>query len=249
MKEWITGRNPVHECLRSQRRHFFRLLVARGTEESSRLTDIQNLAKEFKLPVERVEKSELITIHEHHQGVALQVSEYPYVNIDEIFSLAEKKAEPLFMLLLDQVQDPQNFGTLIRSAELFGVHGILIPPDRAAGVTPAVVNASSGGSEHLLIAQGNLAQAIDKLKQRDAWVIGLDMDIQSQHLDKVNLSGALALVVGSEGGGLRRLVREKCDLIAYIPTSGRLDSLNAAVAGSIALYAASLKRKQPGNKQ
>ena len=147
------------------------------------------------------------------------------------------------MLLLDQVQDPQNFGTLIRSAELFGVHGILIPPDRAAGVTPAVVNASSGGSEHLLIAQGNLAQAIDQIKARNAWVIGLDMDQESQSLDQVNLSGALALAVGSEGSGLRRLVREKCDLIAHIPVSGKLDSLNAAAAGSIALYAAFLKRK------
>jgi 23S rRNA (guanosine2251-2'-O)-methyltransferase len=243
MKEWITGRNPVYECLRSQRRHFFRLMIARGAEESGRLSEIQNLAKELKLPVERVEKTELAAIHEHHQGVALQASEYPYADIAEIFALAKKNAEALFMLLLDQVQDPQNFGTLIRSAELFGVHGILIPPDRAAGVTPAVVNASSGGSEHLLITQGNLAQAIEKIKARDAWVIGLDMDSKSQTLDMVNLSGALALVVGSEGGGLRRLVREKCDLIAHIPTCGRLDSLNAAVAGSIALYAASMKRK------
>jgi len=243
MKEWITGRNPVYECLRSQRRHFFRLLITRGAEESGRLSEIQSLAKQLKLSVERVEKTELAAINEHHQGVALQASEFPYADLNEIFALAEKKAEPLFMLLLDQVQDPQNFGTLIRSAELFGLHGILIPPDRAAGVTPAVVNASSGGSEHLLIAQGNLAQAIDKIKTHNAWVIGLDMDTQSQPLDKVNLSGALALVVGSEGGGLRRLVREKCDLIAHIPTIGLLDSLNAAVAGSIALYAASLKRK------
>jgi len=249
MKEWITGRNPVYECLRSQRRHFFQLLIARGAEESTRLSEIQELANQLRLPVNRVEKTELIAVHEHHQGVALQVSEYPYVDIAEIFKKAEKKTEPLFMLLLDQVQDPQNFGTLIRSAELFGVHGILIPPDRAVGVTPAVVSASSGASEHLLIAQGNLAQAIDKIKTRNAWVIGLDMDIHSQPLDKVDLSGAVALVVGSEGGGLRRLVREKCDLIAHIPTTGLLDSLNAAVAGSIALYAASLKRKQTENKK
>lgn len=242
MKEWITGRNPVYECLRSCRRHFFRLLVARGAEEGGRLTDIQLLAKQANLPVERVDKTELFAIHEHHQGVALQASAYPYSDLAEIFALAEKKGEPLFMLLLDQVQDPQNFGTLIRSAELFGLHGILIPPDRAVGVTPAVVHASSGGSEHLLITQGNLAQAIDQIKALNAWVIGLDMDPASQTLDKTNLTGALVLVVGSEGGGLRRLVREKCDLITHIPTSGRLDSLNAAVAGSIALYAAYLKR-------
>ncbi|MDP2966391.1 MAG: 23S rRNA (guanosine(2251)-2'-O)-methyltransferase RlmB [Pelolinea sp.] len=242
MKEWITGRNPVYECLRSKRRHFFRMLVARGAEEGGRLAEIQTLAKQVKLAVERVEKIELIEIDDHHQGVALQASTYPYSDLAEIFALAEKKGEPLFMLLLDQVQDPQNFGTLIRSAELFGVHGVLIPPDRATGVTPAVVHASSGGSEHLLIAQGNLAQAIDLIKAHNGWVIGLDMDTASQPLDKTNLSGVLALVVGSEAAGLRRLVREKCDLIAHIPTNGQLDSLNAAVAGSIALYAAYLKR-------
>ena len=244
MKEWITGRNPVYECLRANRRHFFRLLLASGAEGPGRLPDIRSLTKQINLPVERVDKNALAAIHEHHQGIALQVSAYPYADIADIFALAEKKAAPLFMLLLDQVQDPQNFGTLIRSAELFGVHGILIPPDRAAGVTPAVVNASSGGSEHLLIAQGNLAQAIDQIKTRNAWVIGLDMDQASQSLDQVNLSGALALAVGSEGSGLRRLVREKCDMIAHIPSSGRLDSFNVAAAGSIALYAAFIKRKK-----
>jgi 23S rRNA (guanosine2251-2'-O)-methyltransferase len=242
MKEWITGKNPVYECLLSNRRHFFRLLMLRGMEEGTRTTEIQTMARQFKLQVEQVDRNILAEINEHNQGVALEVSAYPYSNLDEIFSLAVKRSEPLFMLLLDQIQDPQNFGTLIRSAELFGVHGILIPPDRAAGVTPAVVHSSSGGSEHLLIAQGNLAQAIDLIKTRDAWVIGLDMDPSSQSLEKTDLSGALALVVGSESGGLRRLVCEKCDLVVHIPTTGRLDSLNAAVAGSIALYAASLKR-------
>lgn len=242
MKEWITGRNPVYECLRAGRRHFFRLLIARGGEEGGRISEIRSLAKKSKLLVEQVDKKDLEIINDHHQGVALQASAYPYADLSDVFEFAAKKNEPLFMLILDQIQDPQNFGTLIRSAELFGVHGILIPQDRAAGVTPAVVNTSSGGSEHLLIAQGNLAQAIDQIKGRDAWVIGLDMDTQSQPLDKTNLSGALALVVGGESSGLRRLVKEKCDLVAHIPTNGNLDSLNAAVAGSIALYAAFMKR-------
>ncbi|HUV15082.1 MAG TPA: RNA methyltransferase, partial [Pelolinea sp.] len=177
------------------------------------------------------------------QGIALETSGYSYADLTELFSLAEKRGEKLFLLLLDQVQDPQNFGTLIRSAELFGVHGILIPSSRAAGVTPAVVNASSGGSEHLLIAQGNLAQAIDLIKTRDAWVVGLDMDSETQSISECDLTGNLAIVVGSEGGGLRRLVRDQCDIIAHIPTRGKLDSLNAAVAGSIALYTAHSQRK------
>ena len=161
MKEWITGRNPVYECLRAGRRHFFRLLIARGGEEGGRISEIRSLAKKSKLLVEQVDKKDLEIINDHHQGVALQASAYPYADLSDVFEFAAKKNEPLFMLILDQIQDPQNFGTLIRSAELFGVHGILIPQDRAAGVTPAVVNTSSGGSEHLLIAQGNLAQAID----------------------------------------------------------------------------------------
>ena len=146
------------------------------------------------------------------------------------------------MLMLDQVQDPQNFGTLIRSAEVFGLHGILIPPHRAAGITPAVVNVSSGASEHLYIAQGNIAQAADLVKEAGGWVFGLDVNIESRALDEVDLTGNLALVVGSEGSGLRRLVSNKCDIFVHIPMVGKLDSLNAAIAGSIALYAASIQR-------
>jgi len=144
--------------------------------------------------------------------------------------------------MLDQVQDPQNLGTLIRSAEVFGVHGVVIPSHRAAGVTPAVVNASSGASEPLLLAPDNLTQAIAAIKAQDAWVIGLDMDENATPLSKTNLKGPLAVVGGSEGEGLRRLVREKCDLITYIPMKGKVASLNAAVAGSIVLQAAAAVR-------
>lgn len=242
MKEWITGRNPVYECLRANRRHFFRLLIAKGVEEKGRVSEIIALAKEKRLPVERVERLALEELAENPQGVAMEASQYPYADLDAIFTLAKKKGEPLFILMLDQVQDPQNLGTLIRSAEVFGVHGVVIPSHRAAGVTPAVVNASSGASEHLLIVPDNLAQAIDAIKAQDAWVIGLDMDENATPLGKTNLKGPLAVVVGSEGEGLRRLVREKCDLITYIPMKGQVASLNAAVAGSIVLQAAAAVR-------
>ena len=242
MKEWITGRNPVYECLRANRRHFFRLLIASGVEEKGRVSEILALGKEKRLPIERVDRFKLNEISENPQGVALEASEYPYADLEAIFALAEKKGEPLFILMLDQVQDPQNLGTLIRSAEVFGVHGLVIPSHRAAGVTPAVVNASSGASEHLLIAPDNLAQAIDTIKAQDAWVIGLDMDENATSLEKTNLKGPLALVVGSEGEGLRRLVRDKCDLITTIPMKGNIASLNAAVAGSIVLQAAAAVR-------
>ena len=242
MKEWITGRNPVYECLRAGRRHFFRLQLAKGAEQKGRIPEILTLAKTARLNVEWVDRDALDEYSDNPQGVALQASEYPYADLQAIFDLAGQKSEALFMLILDQIQDPQNMGTLIRSAEVFGVHGMVIPAHRSAGVTPAVVNASSGASEHLLIAPGNLAQAIDAVKEQNGWVIGLDMDTSATPLAQTNLKGNLAIVVGSEGEGLRRLVREKCDLITYIPMRGKVASLNAATAGAIVLQAAAAVR-------
>jgi len=242
MKEWIGGRNPIYECLRAGRRHFYRLLLTEGIEQTGRINEILQLAMRRKLTTERADRSLLKNMVENNQGIVLQVSDYPYALLDDIFVLADKRREALFMLILDQVQDPQNLGTLIRSAEVFGVHGILLPPNRSAGITPAVVHASSGACELLLIAQVNLAQAMDELKARGAWIIGLDVDGGSQPLQQMDLTGPLALVIGSEGAGLRRLVREKCDWLTHIPMKGRLESLNAAVAGSIALYTAALQR-------
>ena len=244
MKEWIGGKNPVYECLRACRRHFFRLLMAEGLQVNKRIQEIINLAEKNKLVIEKTPRTALSAICDHHQGIALQTSAYPYAQLDDILSVAAKHGEKFLILLLDQIQDPQNLGTLLRSAELFGVHGILMPASRAAGVTPAVVQSSSGASESLMIAQGNIVQAIDEVKNKNGWVIGLDMDSSSQPLAQVDLSGNLALVVGGEGEGLRLLVKKKCDLLTHIPMTGTLDSLNAAVAGSIALYCASLQRRE-----
>lgn len=238
MKEWITGRNPVYECLRANRRHFYRLLINKGSDMKGRLDEIVSIARKVHIDAEMADKNRLAEIHENHQGVALQVDAYPYSDLPSILKLASSSGQPLFVLIADQIQDVQNLGTLIRAAEIFGVHGVLIPARRSADVTPAVVNASSGAAEHMLIAQINLSQAIDELKEYGAWVIGLDMDPHGQELAKLDLSGHLAIAVGGEGGGLRHLVREKCDHIARIPMVGKVDSLNAAVSGSIALYEA-----------
>jgi len=242
MKEWITGRNPVYECLRANRRNYFRLLIGESVNKTSRVQEIFNIAKERGIRAESAARKDLEKIHRNNQGIALETSAYPYSDIDSIFQKSKKSKEPFFLLILDQIQDPQNFGTLIRSAELFGVHGIVMPSRRAAGITPAVVNASSGASEHMLITQGNLAQASALIKEKNGWVIGLDMEKSSVPLGEVDWRGNLALIVGSEGTGLRRLVRESCDIIAHIPMSGTLDSLNAAVAGSIAIYTAAAQR-------
>jgi 23S rRNA (guanosine2251-2'-O)-methyltransferase len=155
-----------------------------------------------------------------------------------VLALATEKGEDPFVLVLDTLQDPQNLGTLLRTAEAVGVHGVLIPLARTATITPAVVSSSSGACEHLLVVQVNLAQAIRTLKEEDVWVIGLDGGPEAQPAERVNLKGGLALVVGSEGEGMRRLVRESCDLLMRLPMRGQIESLNAAVAGSVVLYLA-----------
>jgi 23S rRNA (guanosine2251-2'-O)-methyltransferase len=238
MREWILGRNPAYETLRARRRQAFRLQIAIGVQEKGNLSEALQLCNQRKVPVERVSRRQLDSLGDGHQGVALETSAYPYSDLDAMFDLADRRDEPPFFLILDALQDPQNLGTLLRTAEIVGVHGVLLPYRRTATVTPAVVGASSGASEHLLIAQANLAQVIAALKEQDVWVIGLESGLQAQPPDDVRLDGALALVVGNEGQGMRLLVRESCDVLLRLPMRGRIDSMNAAVAGSIGLYLA-----------
>ncbi|MFZ2098223.1 MAG: 23S rRNA (guanosine(2251)-2'-O)-methyltransferase RlmB [Anaerolineales bacterium] len=236
MKEWIYGRNAVYECLRVKRRQFFRLKLAQGAEEKGRLLEILSLATKMKLPVERVPRGNLNTLGNGHQGVAVEASGYPYSSLMDIIALADRRGEAPFILILDVLQDPQNLGTLLRTAEAVGVHGVLLPFRHTATVTPAVVNSSSGASEHLLIVQVNLAQAIQDLKEKNIWVIGLEAGMEAQPIANVRLDGPLALVIGGEGSGMRALVRKSCDLLLRLPMQGKVESLNAAVAGSVVLY-------------
>ena len=245
MKEFIYSRNAVYETLRAKRREVFRIQLAEGAQEKGRLDDILRMAKERKIIVERLPKVRLDKIHENHQGVAAEVSEYPYSDIVDILEYASQKGEPPFVLIIDSLQDPQNFGTLLRTAETVGVHGVILPLAHTVEVTPAVVNASSGASEHLRIARSNLSQAIDALKKEDIWIVGLDQDGETVGASHDSpLRGALALVVGSEGEGLRELTRKKCDIVLKLPMRGQVESLNAAVAGSVALYLAYLARNK-----
>jgi len=243
MREWITGRNPVYEVLRANRRQIQRLWVAKGIKEQGHLGDILNLARANQVPIQYVERKELDGIDSHHQGVALNTGGYPYSDLESILQKAKDKNEPIFVLLLDLLQDPQNLGTLLRSAEAFGVHGVILPLARTASVTPAVVNASSGATEMLLIAQLNLAQAMERLKEAGGWMIGLEDSPTAQAPKEITLEGGIGLVIGNEAQGLRRLVREKCDLLMKLPMQGQIDSLNAAVAGSIALFLARQARR------
>jgi len=236
MKEWITGRNPIYEVLRARRRQCFRLQVAQNAQEKGRLADVIRLCTKRSLPVSRMPRERLDSMGPNHQGVALEVSGYPYQTLHDILDRASDRGESPFILILDALQDPQNLGTLLRTAEAVGVHGVFLPLRRSASITPAVVSASSGACEHLLVAQANLAQTIASLKDGGVWVIGLEGAPEARLPSQVRLDGSLALVVGSEGQGMRSLVRKSCDLLLRLPMRGQIASLNAAVAGSVVLY-------------
>jgi 23S rRNA (guanosine2251-2'-O)-methyltransferase len=236
MKEWLYGRNAIYETMLARRRQFFRLKLAQGVEERGHLTDIIRMASTLKLPIERMPRSSLDSLGTGHQGVGLEASSYPYSDMADVLPLAARRGEAPFVLILDVLQDPQNLGSLLRTAEAVGIHGVLLPFRHTATVTPAVVNSSSGATEHLLIVQVNLAQAIQQLKDENIWVIGLDAEDDSTSVEQVRLDGPLALVIGGEGSGMRTLVRQSCDVLMRLPMQGKIESLNAAVAGSVALY-------------
>jgi 23S rRNA (guanosine2251-2'-O)-methyltransferase len=239
VKELLYGRQPVRECLRSHRRHIHRLLLAAGVKETGVVADILGSARSLRIPVERADRTQLDRVSEVHQGVVLEVGAYPYVAMEDVLRFARKQGERPFMLALDHLHDPHNLGALLRTAEAVGVHGVVIPERRAAGVTPAVVSASAGASEHVRVAQvTNLVRALEALKGEGLWIVGMDSDPASSLYHQVDLDRPLLLVVGAEGAGLSHLVRQSCDLLIRLPMCGRLESLNASVAGGIALYAA-----------
>ncbi len=238
-RERIYGRNAILEVLRADRRPVYRIRIADGASIRGALLIISEIAEEKNIPVERVPRKILDGECDQHQGVSAGVGAYPYEELDAILALSKAGSTAPRLLLLDRIQDPQNLGALLRSAEVFGLHGVVLPPRRAAGVTHVVLRASAGASEHLLIARQNLAQAIRVLKEEGFWIAGLENDPAAVPLDEFRPDGSLALVVGNEGDGLGRLVRESCDYLIKIPIVGRVESLNASVAGSIAMFSLS----------
>jgi len=233
MRELIYGRNAVHECLRAGRREVFKLIVAEGAQDKGALAASLDLAAEKRIPIQRAPRAQLDQVSQGHQGVVAEASGYPYVALDDLL----RPGRLPFFLVLDCIQDPQNLGTLLRTAEAAGVSGVIIAEDRAAAITPAVVNASSGATEHLRIARvTNITRTLQTLQKADVWVVGLEDAPDAQDYTAVDLRGPLAIVVGSEGQGIRRLVRQTCDVLVKLPMYGAVTSLNAAVAGSIVLY-------------
>lgn len=237
MPELIWGRNPILETLRAKRR-IKRILLAEGQRDAPIINTIVQEAEQQRIPVEIVPRSRLDQMSRGatHQGCIAQVEERHYASTDQILAHAAEKNEPPLLLILDAIQDVNNLGSLLRTAEAAGVHGVIIPQHRAAEVNATVVKTSAGATEHLLIAQEtNLTRTIEYLKQQNIWVVGLAGEAQTLYT-QADLTGPMALVVGNEGKGISRLVREHCDLLIKLPMRGDINSLNAAVAGSIALY-------------
>lgn len=242
----VFGRQPVCELLKAGRREVKRLLMANNVRRSAAaIVQFLKLAEKRTLEVQTVPLFELDRLCRsgNHQGVAAVVSGYAYAELADVMDGASERKLPPLLLLVDHVQDPQNLGSMIRSADAAGVNGVIIPRHRAASVTPAVVRASAGAAEHVKVAQvSNLHQAMLALKEQGVRLVGLEGSSQATAYEEADLTGPIGVVVGSEEEGLGKLIRETCDAVIRLPMRGRVGSLNAAVAAAIALF--EVRRRQ-----
>ena len=236
----LAGRNPIREALKAGR-DIEKLLVLKG-ELSGSAREIVQLAREAHIVVQEVEKIRLDELAHNHQGLVAFASAYQYSTVEAMLEEAAAKNEEPFLILLDGVTDPHNLGAIIRSAECVGAHGVIVPERRSVGLTPAAVKASAGAVEHMKVARVvNLSRTIEELKEKNIWTYALDMD--GVDYEKVNFKGGVALVVGSEGEGVSRLVVEHCDQKVSLPMAGHIDSLNASVAAGVMMYRVLSSRK------
>lgn len=232
----VYGRNAVMELLKSDR-GVDTIYVSDVNAEGS-IQKILGIARDKGYLVKTVDRKKLdqMTARATHQGIAVRVTDFNYSSVEQILALAKERGEDPFLILLDEIEDPHNLGSIIRTAELCGVHGIIIPKRRSAGVTATVYKTSAGAVEHMMVARvSNLAQATDDLKKRGIFVYGTAME-GSVLSNEADFTGPCALVIGNEGHGMSRIMTEKCDQVVRIPMVGQLNSLNASVAGGIVLY-------------
>ena len=229
----LTGRNPIREALKNHR-DLEKLMVQKGDLSGSALEIIQK-AKEQKIMIQTVDKSRLDEIAPRHQGLIAFASAYQYCTVEDILETAREKGEAPFIIILDGVTDPHNFGAIIRTAECVGAHGVIVPQHRSVGLTPAAVKSSAGAVEYVKVARVmNLNRTIEELQKENIWVYALTMN--GKDFREVSFEGGTALVIGAEGEGISRLTEEKCDESVSLPMKGHLDSLNASVAAGIMMY-------------
>ncbi len=241
----ITGRNPVMEALKSGRT-VEKILVAKGEREGS-ILKIVAMAKQKGIPVMDAERTRIETLSGTvgHQGVLAFVTPFEYSSVEEMLAEAETRKEPPCIVILDGVTDPHNVGAILRTACCCGVHGVILPKHNSCGMTPTLIKSSAGATEYIKVARvTNITDTIEALKKHNIWVYGTDGSAASD-LYNTDLTGACAFVLGDEGRGISRLVREHCDFLVKIPMRGPLDSLNVSVAGAVLLYE-SLRQKGAG---
>ncbi|MDQ0272556.1 23S rRNA (guanosine(2251)-2'-O)-methyltransferase RlmB [Cytobacillus purgationiresistens] len=239
--DFIIGKNPVIEALKSER-DINKILIAEGSQ-GGQMQQVIGLAKSAGVLVQFVPKKKLDQMEiGNHQGVAAQVAAYQYAEVDDLFALAEKRNEAPFFLLLDEIEDPHNLGSIMRTADASGAHGIIIPKRRAVGLTATVAKASTGAIEYIPVARvTNMARTIDELKERGVWIAGTDAS-GKQDFRQLDGTMPIGLVIGSEGKGMGRLIRDKCDFLISLPMAGKVTSLNASVAAALLMYEVYRKR-------
>lgn len=245
-EDMVAGRNAVMEALKGSR-SVNKLMIANGSTEGS-IKEIIAVAKEKGVNIQYWDRSKLDSIARgiRHQGVLAQVAPVQYAELEDILQVAKDRNEPPFIVLLDELEDPHNLGAILRTADAAGVHGVLIPKHRSCPLSATVAKTSAGAVEHVPVARvGNLVQTIKKLKQEGLWVAAADMDGKDYY--DTDLTGPLLLIIGSEGQGVGRLVKEQCDFVVRIPMVGKINSLNASVAGSILMYEAMKQRRKALN--
>lgn len=245
-EDMVAGRNAVMEALKGSR-SVNKLMIANGSTEGS-IKEIIAVAKDKGVNIQYWDRSKLDSIARgiRHQGVLAQVAPVQYAELEDILQVAKDRNEPPFIVLLDELEDPHNLGAILRTADAAGVHGVLIPKHRSCPLSATVAKTSAGAVEHVPVARvGNLVQTIKKLKQEGLWVAAADMDGKDYY--DTDLTGPLLLIIGSEGQGVGRLVKEQCDFVVRIPMVGKINSLNASVAGSILMYEAMKQRRKALN--
>ena len=237
--EWIYGRNPVEEVLAAGRRTCSEVILPPASpDEDDQIRRIRDEAQSRRRVIRARERDQLdrLTRFGHHQGCAIKTTGYPYVGFEEIVAGAAADENAL-VVVLDHLEDPQNVGSILRTACAVGATGVIVPEDRACGITPAAVRASAGGAEHLKVAHVvNQPRAMADLKDAGLWFTGLDWGADAKPYTKIDFKGRVGLVIGAEGAGISRLVRETCDFIGVLPMPGGFESLNAGVAAGVALY-------------
>lgn len=235
-EDMLEGRNPILEALKANRA-INKILVAKGDLEGS-IRQIIAIAKEKKIIIQEVDRArlDLISATKAHQGIIAYVAMKDYVEVDDIIRGAIEKGEQPFIIILDEIADPHNLGSILRTADAVGAHGVIIPKRRAVGLTSTVAKAAAGAIEYVPVARvTNMAQTIESLKKQNIWVVGTDSTGEKYYYEH-DLKGAIAVVIGSEGEGMARLVKEKCDFVVKIPMKGNISSLNASVAGAVIMY-------------